>query len=186
MTCGRTAGMFLAMTPDLAYPIGRFQPATSYTATDREGAIAHLAELPHELRGALHGLSDAQLDTPYRPGGWTVRQVVHHLADSHTSALHRIKLALTEDNPTLKPYNENAFAELPDAKLPVDSSLAMIDGAHAHLVVILRALDAEQFARPMHHPERGALSIDFMVALYSWHGRHHLAHITGVRHRQGW
>lgn len=174
------------MTQDLAYPIGRFQPATSYTAADRESTIAHLAELPHELRGALHGLSDAQLDTPYRPGGWTVRQVVHHLADAQTNALYRVKFALTESNPTIKAYNENAWAELPDAKLPIATSLAMIDGAHTHLVAILRTLTPEQFARPLHHPERGALTVDFIVALYSWHGRHHLAHITGLRHRQGW
>lgn len=174
------------MTIDLAYPIGRFQPATTYTAADRESAITHLAELPHELRGALHGLSDAQLDTPYRPGGWTVRQVVHHLADAQTNALYRVKLALTEENPTLKPYDENAWAELPDAKLPVSTSLAMIDAAHAHLVAILRPLTPAQFARTAHHPERGPLTVDFIVALYSWHGRHHLAHITGLRHRQGW
>jgi len=174
------------MTTDLAYPIGKFQRPTVLTADDRTAAIAHFAALPGEIRGAVQGLSEAQLDTPYRPGGWSVRQVVHHLADSHLNALIRVKLALTEENPVIKPYDEKRWAELADNRLPVAPSLAILEGAHARLVAVLAAMPAEAFTRPLLHPVGGPQTIDTVVALYSWHGRHHLAHITGLRQREGW
>lgn len=171
---------------DLAYPIGKFQRPTALTADDRATAIAHFSALPGELRGALLGLGEAQLDTPYRPGGWSVRQVVHHLADSHLNALVRVKLALTEENPVIKPYDEKRWAELADSRLPVAPSLAIVEGVHARLVALLSAMPAEAFARPVLHPVSGPQTIDTVVALYSWHGRHHLAQITGLRQREGW
>ncbi|MGA0920004.1 MAG: YfiT family bacillithiol transferase [Gemmatimonadaceae bacterium] len=174
------------MTIDLAYPIGRFQRPAESTAGERAQRIAQIRDLPAELHGALLGLSEAQLDTPYRPGGWTVRQVVHHLADSHTNALTRLKLALTEENPTIRPYPEKAFADLADARLPLAPSLQMIEGVHARLVAVLEAMTPAQFARPYLHPANGPQIIDGMLALYAWHGRHHVAHITGLRARERW
>jgi uncharacterized damage-inducible protein DinB len=174
------------MNIDLAYPIGRFQRPAESTAGARAQRIAQIRALPQELHGALLGLSDAQLDTPYRPGGWTVRQVVHHLADSHTNALTRLKLALTEENPTIRPYNEKGFAAQADARLPLAPSLQMIDGVHARLVAVFEAMTPEQFARPYLHPANGPQVLDGLLALYAWHGRHHVAHITGLRSREGW
>lgn len=177
----------MTITPptDLAYPIGKFQRPTAFTTEDRATAIAHFAALPAEIRGAVHGLAEAQLDTPYRPGGWSLRQVVHHLADSHLNALMRVKLALTEANPVIKPYDEKQWAELADSQLPLAPSLAILDGVHARLVAILSAMPAEAFTRPLLHPVSGPQTIDTVVALYSWHGRHHLAHLTGLRQREG-
>jgi len=174
------------MTADLAYPIGKFARPTTITADDRAASIADLAALPSALYAALDGLNDTQLDTPYRPGGWSVRQVVHHLADSHLNAFTRIKLAITEDTPTIKPYDEKAWAELADSASSIAPSLAIIAGVHERMVTVLRSLPAEAFARPMQHPERGPMTIDMVVAMYSWHGRHHVAHITGLRQREGW
>jgi DinB superfamily len=149
-------------------------------------AIAAIAELPVKMREAVRGLSDAQLDTPYRPGGWTVRQVVHHVPDSHMNAFIRLKLALTEDNPTIKPYDQDAFARLPDQRLPIEPSLALLDGLHARWATVLRAMTPPQFARPWHHPEIGAITVDYLVQTYGWHSRHHVAHITRLREREGW
>jgi uncharacterized damage-inducible protein DinB len=174
------------MTTDLAYPIGRFQRPASLDAEARAAAIAHLAALPTELRAAVDGLTDEQLDTPYRPGGWSVRQVVHHLADSHLNAFVRLKLALTEAEPTIRPYDEKRWAELADSRLPLAPSLAILDGVHARFVALLTAMPPEDFARPLTHPVSGPQTIDTLVALYSWHGRHHVAHITGLRRREGW
>ena len=156
------------------------------TPTLRVDAIAAIAELPVKMRDAVRGLSEAQLDTPYRPGGWTVRQVVHHVPDSHLNAYVRVKLALTENNPTIKPYDQDAFAGLPDQKLPIDVSLSLLDSLHARWVVVLKALTPQQFARPLYHPEIGAITIDYQVQTYGWHSRHHVAHITRLREREGW
>ncbi len=174
------------MTTDLSYPIGKFERPTSNTTTDREARVATLAALPANMRGAVRGLTPAQLDTRYRPGGWTVRQVVHHVADSHLNGYCRVKLALTEENPVIKPYEEAKWAELADSKLPIELSLGILDGVHERLVVILRSLTAEQFARPFLHPASGPQTLDSWLALYEWHSRHHTAHITSLRTREGW
>jgi len=139
------------------------------------------------LRAAVAGLDNRQLDTPYRPGGWTVRQVVHHVADSHMNGLIRTKLALTESAPTIKPYDENAWAQLADARLPIDVSLPIIDGVHTRWVTVLRSLSPEQLQRTFVHPEHGrAMTIAYQVQHYAWHCRHHVGHITALRKREGW
>lgn len=173
---------------DLRYPVGEFiSPTAALSAAERAAAITTLVELPARMRLACAGLSDAQLDTPYRPDGWTVRQVVHHTADSHTHAYIRLKFALTEDNPTIKPYAEAVWAELADGRTaPVSWSLDLLEALHARLVLVLRGLDAAAFARTLFHPERGAMTVDHYLALYDWHSRHHTAHITTLRARQGW
>ena len=171
---------------NLRYPIGEFVMPSSVTPGMRADAIAAIAAMPARLRDAVRSLSAAQLDTPYRPGGWTVRQVVHHLGDSHMNAFVRLKLALTENNPTVKPYDEKAFAELPDQQLPIDVSLALLDGLHARWAAVLNILTADQFARPLYHPEIGAITIEYLVQSYGWHSRHHVAHITRLREREGW
>jgi hypothetical protein len=171
----------------LRYPLGRFTEAIPLTAAGRSAAIAQLAALPAEVRSAVDGLADAQLDTPYRPGGWTVRQLVHHLADSHMNALIRIKLALTEENPVIKPYDENAWATLPDARLPVDGSLAILNGVHEHWATTCSSLTEEQWVRTFVHPELGkVLSLEYHAQMYAWHCVHHVAHITRLRTREGW
>ncbi len=142
--------------------------------------------MPERLKTAVAGLSDAQLDTPYREEGWTVRQVVHHLADSHAMAYTRCKLALTEDWPTINPYNEKAWAELADSQLPLDVSLAMVTGIHERWVKLLESLSEEDFRKGYNHPERGREMLVKMLAMYDWHSRHHVAHITCLRARQGW
>lgn len=175
------------MTPDLRYPVGPFVAPSSFSADDRAAAITTLAELPARMRLATEGLTEAQLDTPYRPGGWTLRQVVHHAADSHMHAYARLKFAVSEDNPTIKPYAEAVWAEMADARsAPVGLSLDLLDALHARLVLLLRSLDAPDFARTLLHPERGAMSIDDYLALYDWHSKHHTAHITALRAREGW
>ena len=173
-------------TTDLRYPIGEFTMPASVTAGMRATAIAHIKDLPKNMRAAVHGLSASQLDTPYRPGGWTVRQVVHHVPDSHLNAYIRTKLALTEHNPTIKPYDQDAFAQLPDQKLPIDVSLSLVEAVHARWNAVLAALAPEQFARPLVHPEIGDITVDYIVQLYGWHSRHHVAHITRLREREGW
>lgn len=175
------------MSADLRYPIGPWQrPTGPVTPEWRANHIRDIAELPAQLRAAVAGLSEAQLDTPYRPGGWTVRQVVHHVADSHANGFIRSKLALTEDTPTIKPYDEAAWAELPDARLPIDVSLRMLDAIHERWTALLRALPAARFAVPYQHPESGPQTLDTSISTYSWHGRHHVAHITELRRRNGW
>lgn len=178
-------------TPSLAadprYPIGRFERPSTVSAADRLKWIADIESLPAQLRGALEGLDDAQLDTPYRDGGWTIRQVVHHVADSHINSFVRFKLALTEANPTIKPYDEAAWAETVDSKaLPVQPSLGVLDGVHQRWTALLRSLSEGDYQRTFQHPERGSMSLDANLALYSWHGRHHLAHVTRLRERMGW
>jgi hypothetical protein len=171
---------------DLRYPIGKFVPPAEDSAALRKEQIRAIRELPGALREAVSGLSDAQLDTPYREGGWTVRQVVHHIGDSHMNSFVRFKLALTEDCPTIKPYNEAAWAQLPDSLQPVEDSLLLVESLHARWTALLEAMSEEDFKREFIHPESGRQPLSKSVAIYAWHGRHHTAHITGLRQRQGW
>jgi len=173
---------------DLSYPVGRFEYSGPLTAGERDRLIAEIAAAPAAFRAAVEGLTPKQLDTPYRPGGWTVRQVVHHLPDSHMNAFIRFKLGLTQDRPTINPYDQDRWAALADAAhTPVETSLTLLDAVHQRWVVLLRSLDTADFARAVNHPEHSApLTLDKIVALYAWHGRHHTAHVTGLRHRMGW
>ena len=173
---------------DLRYPIGKFDRSkVPNNAEERKPLIDSIAETPEQLKQAVTGLNGKQLDTPYREGGWTVRQVVHHLADSHMSAYVRYKLALTEDNPAVRPFKEAAWAELADSRVtPVDVSLALVDNLHARWVVLLRSLKAEDWERTLTHPQAGVMSLDKLLGLYAWHGAHHVAHITGLRQRNQW
>ncbi len=175
-----------ASDTDLRYPVGRMTRVSAMSPEARRTAIGAMAATPAAIRKAVTGLTDEQLDTPYRPGGWTVRQVVHHVADSHMNAYIRIKFALTESDPTVKPYDEAAWARLEDCSLPVDSSLAIIEGVHARLDHLLRTTPVESFARTMQHPENGAMTLDDVLSVYSWHGRHHTAHVTTLRDRMQW
>lgn len=172
---------------DLRYPIGRFAPPSTVTDAARQQWIDEIAAAPAHLRAAVDGLTDEQLDTPYRPGGWTVRQVVHHVPDSHLNAYVRCKWALTEDQPLIKTYDEKAWADLVEARTaPVDLSLALLDALHARWVVLLRSLSEADFARAIQHPEWDRVAIEWLLAQYAWHGRHHVAHITSLKERMGW
>ena len=172
---------------DPRYPIGSFQLPVASSPAMRAAQIETLRRLPERLRAAVSGLSEAQLDTPYRESGWTVRQVVHHLADSHANSYMRFKLALTEDCPTIKAYDEAAWAKLADSRLlPIDGSLAFLDALHARWVWLLEQMTEEEFARGYVHPENGRQSLAHALAIYDWHSRHHVAHITGLRARMGW
>jgi hypothetical protein len=171
---------------DLRYPVGTFAFAPP-TAEVRRQAIDDIADLPHRMRTAVAGLTEAQLDTPYRPGGWTVRQVVHHVADSHLNGFTRTKLALTEERPRVTPYDEKAFATLPDMRLAVACSLGILDGIHMRWAEVFRSLRPEQFALVFLHPEYpDPQTLDRQVQHYAWHCRHHVAHITALRAREGW
>jgi hypothetical protein len=173
--------------PDLRYPIGPFAAAQHVSAGERATFIEQIAACPAELRRAVAGLSDAQLDTPYRPGGWTVRQVVHHVPDSHLNAYVRIKLALTEDEPTIRTYEEARWAELPEARTaPPELSLSLLEALHARWTLLLRSLEPAQFARSFRHPDHGRMAVDTALAMYAWHSRHHVAHVTTLRAREGW
>ena len=173
--------------PDLQYPIGKLERKTQLTEEERKTLIQHIAETPSLLRKAVTGLTDGQLDTEYRPGGWTVRQVVHHVPDSHMNAYIRVKLALTESQPPVKPYNEKLWAELFDVKAaPIESSLKLLESLHDRWVLLLRSLVPGDFARTLMHPEQGVITIDSIVNIYGWHGRHHVAHITSLRDRMRW
>jgi len=176
------------MNTELQYPIGRFTPVTPITDAMRDAAVGEIAALPDRMRYAVAGLSDAQLDTPYRPGGWSVRQVVHHVPDSHVNAYIRMKLALTEDAPAITPYDEKAWATLADARMPVEVSLTLLDSVHARWVALCRDLKSTDWARTFIHPEypEGPRTIDWLVQIYAWHSNHHLAHITSLRRREGW
>ncbi|SPF50443.1 putative enzyme [Candidatus Sulfopaludibacter sp. SbA4] len=172
---------------DLSYPIGRFDFSKPVPPDARPLLIAEIEAAPARLREAVRGLSDQQLDTPYRPGGWTVRQVVHHVPDSHMNSYIRFHLALTEEEPAVKGYDEKKWAELPDARTgPVEISLALLDGLHTRWVALLRNLAESDFERRFRHSEIGTVRLDTNLALYAWHGRHHAAHITGLRERMGW
>jgi uncharacterized damage-inducible protein DinB len=173
---------------DLRFPVGKFhRPTVPLSDETRRQLVDAIEATPANIRKATTGLNDAQLDTPYRPDGWTVRQVVHHVPDSHLNAYTRFRLALTEDNPTIKPYDEAKWAELPDARsAPIDVSLTMLDAVHDRWVRLLRAMTPEQFERKLVHPDNGPMVLDTMLALYAWHGQHHTAHITKLRAREGW
>ena len=173
---------------NLQYPIGEFTWPESISDQQLENWIDRIASLPTGLRAALTDLNDAQLDTPYRPDGWTLRQVVHHLADSHMNSYIRFKLALTEDLPTIRPYDEAAWAELHDAKSgPIAVSLNLLENLHQRWSAVLRSLGPEELARKFNHPDWEApVRLDQNIALYAWHGEHHLAHITSTRDREGW
>jgi uncharacterized damage-inducible protein DinB len=176
------------VSDELRFPVGKFQrPKGPLDAAERKRAIDTLAATPKNLSDAVRGLNDRQLETPYRPDGWTVRQVVHHIADSHLNAYTRIKLALTENAPLIKTYDEAAWANLIDGREgPVDVSLTLLTALHDRWLRLLRSLAPADFSKTMTHPEHGPVSIDFMLALYSWHGPHHTAHITSLRKREGW
>jgi uncharacterized damage-inducible protein DinB len=170
----------------LRYPIGHFTPPVSPTAESRAASLAILRTLPERLAAAVAGLDQHQLDTPYREGGWTVRQLVHHVADSHANAYVRFKLALTEDWPTIKPYEEAAWAKLADSSLPIDVSLTMLTALHTRWVVLLESLTEADFTKGYVHPQNGRQTLSVVLALYDWHSRHHTAHITSLRNRMGW
>lgn len=154
---------------------------------ERQGRITAIRQLPGELKNVLHGLNDAQLDTPYRDGGWTVRQVVHHLADSHMHAYLRMKLIASEDNPTLKPYDQNVWAEMTEAKgMPVGASVTLLEGLHERWATFLDSLPESAWSRTAHHPERGSVTLDSMVTTYAGHGKKHIGHILGIRTAKGW
>ena len=175
------------MNGDARYPIGSFQPVEELSPDERVREIDFLAAAPGLTRDAVEGLTGDQLDTAYREGGWTARQVVHHLADSHTNAHLRMRLVLTEDVPTLMGYKQPLWAELADARSgPVETSLTILDGVHARMVALLRSLDSADFERRFVHADGYDGTLDKLVQLYSWHGRHHTAHITGLRERNGW
>ncbi len=176
----------MAEPEDLRYPIGKFHASANISQEDRRFAVMTLAEMPEALREAVRGLDADQMNTPYRPDGWTVRQVVHHVADSHMTAFHRVRRALTEDVPTVVGYDEKAFARLPDVAAPAEWSLELIEAVHARWVMMLQALDDAEWQRQFKHTERGLSTIEAATLLYAWHSRHHVAHITQLRKRQGW
>ena len=171
---------------DLRYPIGRFSPPDPVTQEQVDAWIDDLAALPADLRRAVSGLTGERLDTPYRPGGWTVRQVVHHLADSHMNSVVRFKWALTEDRPVIKAYDEKGWATLPDCREPVALSLDLLDALHRRWTRLLRGLDRPQFQREFVHPASGPTTLAVTVGTYAWHGRHHLAHVERLIGREGW
>lgn len=172
---------------DLRYPIGKFTYEGPPTPEKRQELLERIAQAPLRLRAAIEGLSRQQLDTPYRPDGWTVRQVVHHVPDSHLNAYLRYKLALTEEEPTIKPYAEDRWAQLADtASTPVEVSLTLLDSLHDRWVRLLRSLQPDDWKRTFRHPDLGPVSLEKNLALYAWHGRHHVAHITSLRERSGW
>ena len=172
---------------DPRYPIGTFEMPKQITPARRQQAIDEIASTPAKMRAAVKGLNDAQLDTPYRPGGWTVRQLVHHVPDSHLNAYVRLKLALTEEKPTIKPYNEDAWSRLADSSsTPIEVSLSLLSNVHDRWDRVWRSLKPEQFSRMLIHPENGERNVDWLLFLYEWHGKHHAAHITELRKQRGW
>lgn len=172
---------------DLQYPIGRFKIADVPTDDQIGLAIGEIAEAPAKLRAAVEGLTSDQLDTPYRPDGWTVRQVVHHVPDSHLNSYCRLKLALTEDEPVIKPYDESRWAELEDSRVtPVEVSLALLESLHKRWVTLLESIEPADFQRTFRHPDIGVITLAQNTCLYAWHGKHHVAHITSLRERMGW
>jgi len=172
---------------DLRYPIGPFKFDGQPSEQQLKQFISDIEQAPSQLRAALTGLSEPQLETPYRPGGWTVRQVAHHVPESHMNAYVRMKLALTEDNPTIKPYDEARWAETPEVgRTPIEVSLTMLEALHERWVTLLKALGPAEFARAFMHPESGPWTLGKYLALYSWHGKHHVAHISSLRERMGW
>jgi hypothetical protein len=175
------------MSDSLRYPVGPFDMESKPTEAERSQLINQIAETPSLLRAAVRGLSDEQLDTPYRPDGWTVRQVVHHVPDSHLNSYVRFKLALTEEEPTIRPYMEDRWAGLEDSRItPPEVSLSLLEALHERWVILLRSLSTQDFERTFRHPDLGPVSLNKNLALYAWHGRHHIAHITSLAERMGW
>jgi len=175
------------MEQDPRYPIGKFKAPATISDAEHAALISDIAAAPARMRAALAGLSAPQLDTPYREGGWTVRQLAHHVPDSHMNAYIRFKLALTEEEPTIKPYEEARWAELADsAETPVETSLALLDALHTRWVTLMRSLKPADWSRKFRHPELGEMTLEKNLALYAWHGKHHVAHITALRQRKGW
>lgn len=171
---------------ELRFPVGRFEHIDRLAPEQRMRRIAELEAAPLRLEQTIRGLNDFQLDTPYRPGGWTAKQVVHHLADSHLNGYLRLKWTLTEDEPTIKPYDQDAWSALPDAADDVKMSLALLDALHARWARLLMSMTPEQFSLKLYHPESGTMTLDCLLAEYAWHGRHHIAHIRGLRERRNW
>jgi DinB superfamily len=175
------------VSEDIRYPVGRFQRPQSLSDSQRIAAIDRIAATPAKLRDIVRGLNDAQLDTRYRADGWTVRQVVHHVPDSHANAYTRFKLALTEDTPTIKPYDERAWANLDDVRTtPIETSLVLLESLHDRWVRLLRSMSPTDFDRLLKHPDNGLMNLHQMLALYAWHGEHHVAHVANLRSRSGW
>lgn len=176
-----------AAMEDLRYPVGRFEARESLSGEDRHRLIGQIAGLPDRFRAAVQDLSDDQLDTPYRPGGWTVRQVVHHVPDSHMNAYVRFKWTLTEDRPTIRTYEQDEWGELSDARsFPIGASLDLLEALHERWTWWLGTLDEDEWRRRFVHPELGEMGLETLLQLYEWHGRHHLAHVTALREREGW
>ena len=172
---------------DPRYPIGKFEMPAQVTAASRQAAIQTIAETPTKFRAAVRGLNESRLDTPYRDGGWTVRQVVHHVPDSHLNAYVRLKLTLTESVPTIKPYAEDKWAELADSRsTPIEVSLSLLESLHTRWDLLWRSLSPKDFSRKLIHPDHGERNIDWLVFMYAWHGQHHTAHITELRKAKGW
>ena len=179
--------MTTTASDDVRFPVGKFARSASLSTADREACVDELAALPSAIRAAVQGLTADQLDTPYRDGGWTVRQVVHHVADSHMNAFVRMRLGATEDNPPAKNYDENLWSALADSRTaPVELSLALLDGLHQRWVLWLRAAGPDVLARTVVHSEKGPMTLATLLQLYAWHSRHHVAHITSLRSRRGW
>ena len=172
---------------DPRYPVGKFERREELTPAERRAMIEEISVVPMRMRDAISGLTPAQLDTPYREGGWTLRQVVHHVPDSHLNAYIRFKLGLTEDQPTIKPYDEARWADLADSHdTPVKTSLTMLEALHDRWVRLLKSMKPADFQRKINHPENGVMTLDAVLGLYEWHGRHHVAHITSARERNRW
>ncbi|SFE77354.1 DinB superfamily protein [Bacillus sp. OV194] len=174
------------MKIDLRYPVGLFSLDQNITEKKIEEWIHDIESAPNQLKEAVNDLTEEQLDTPYRPGGWTVRQVVHHLPDSHLNSYTRFKLALTEENPVIRPYMENQWAELPDSKLPIAVSIQLLEALHERWIVLLKSLTTAELEKTFTHPDSGVVTLAQNIGLYSWHSRHHIAHITSLRQRSGW
>lgn len=171
---------------EMRYPIGRFQSGENISPDDIAGWIRDIEQLPADLEKEVRPLTDAQLDTPYREQGWSVRTLIHHVADSHANAYIRFKLALTEDCPTIKPYQQERWSDLDDSSLPPEPSLKMIEGIHRRWTHLLNAMEPEDFERELIHPESGKVVLNHMTGTYAWHGNHHLAHITSLKKRNNW
>ncbi len=174
------------MSEDLSFPIGKYEKVREITPEQRKQFIREIAELPNNLREMVKNMSEEQIDSPYRPAGWTVRQVVHHVGDSHLNSFIRFKLSLTEDNPTIRPYAEDLWAETAEYKMPVDVSLNLIDSIHRRWVALLESMSDEDFARTLNHPETGVWTLENLLGIYVWHGKHHTAHINNLKKRNGW
>ena len=174
------------MSEDLRFPIGKFDKNIEVTSELRKSFVKTIEDLPNNLENAVADLSDEQLDTPYRPEGWTVRQTIHHVADSHLNAYIRFKLALTEDAPTIRPYYEDRWAELADSQMPIDVSMKIVEGVHSRWTNFLNAMSDEDFKKLLIHPESGTWTLEKMLGLYDWHSKHHTAHIMNLRERENW